>query len=60
MPATSNREDRVYESAYGSLRQILNAHIAVEIGIFSIEIGQHIFDPQVEIVRALKFRQPTQ
>ncbi len=39
MPATSNREDRVYESAYGSLRQILNAHIAVEIGIFSIEIG---------------------
>ncbi len=42
------------------LRQILNTHIAVEIGIFCIEIGQHIFDPQVEIVRALKFRQPTQ
>ncbi len=39
MPATSNREDRVYESAYGSLRQILDTHIAVEIGIFSIEIG---------------------
>ena len=25
------------------LRQILNTHIAIEIGIFSIQIRQHIF-----------------
>ena len=59
MPATSNREDRVYESAYGSLRQILNTHTAVEIGISVIEIGQHIFDPQVDDRKSVKFRQPT-
>ncbi len=33
MPATSNREDRVYEQLMDPLRQILNTHIAVEIGI---------------------------
>ncbi len=33
------REDRVYESAYGSLAPDPEYAIAVEIGIFCIEIG---------------------
>ncbi len=42
------------------LRQILDAHIAVEVRILSVEIRQHIFHPQVEIVGAFKLGQTAQ
>ncbi len=42
------------------LGQILNAHITIEVGIFRVEIRQHVLHPQIEIVRALKLHQPAQ
>ncbi|MNZ97499.1 hypothetical protein D3C78_1167400 [compost metagenome] len=40
--------------------QILNAHMAVEVRIFSIQIRQHVFHPQVKIVSTFEIRQAAQ
>ncbi len=47
-----------YESAYGSLAPDPEYAYCGRNGIFCIEIGQHIFDPQVEIVRRLNSVNP--
>ena len=40
--------------------QILNAHMAVEVRIFSIQIRQHVLHPQVKIVSSFEIRQAAQ
>ncbi|MNZ90343.1 hypothetical protein D3C78_1093020 [compost metagenome] len=51
------REIVLTDQLMDPLRQILNPHIPVIVRIFGIQVRQHIFDPQIEIVSALKFHQ---
>ena len=48
------------DQAVDPLRQILDPHVAVEVGIFGVQIRQHIFHPQIEIVGAFKLGQAAQ
>ena len=42
-----------------TLRQILNPHITIKIGIFGVQIRQHIFNAQIKIITAFEIGQTT-